>query len=137
MGRQHSPWASPGFGPRPTDRGWVTIGSARPIAPPRARTTARGSPMPTDDPAFSITVSTIAGWDEIRKAVGAFEVAAERVRGEVVVMDGSPQPAPPPDELSRVTSWHKRPGLSVFQMREIAYRLARAPIVAITEDHVI
>jgi len=93
--------------------------------------------MPTDDPAFSITVSTIAGWGEIRKAVGAFEVAAERVRGEVVVMDGSPQPAPPPDELSPVTSWHKRPGLSVFQMREIAYRLARAPIVAITEDHVI
>src|SRR3954452_5832360 len=66
----------------------------------------RGSPMPTDDPAFSITVSTIAGWDEIRKAVGASEAAAGRVGGEVVVMDGSLQPAPPPDELSPVTSWH-------------------------------
>lgn len=93
--------------------------------------------MPPDRPPFSITVSTIQGWPEIRPSIASFEAAAARVGGEVVVTDGSQFPEPDPSLLASTTSWHRRPGLSVFQLREIGYRLARGPIVAITEDHVL
>lgn len=93
--------------------------------------------MPPVLPTFSITVSTVTGWPEIRKWLTAMEVAAARVGGEVVVTDGSSSPAPDPALLASSTTWHRYPGLSVFQLREIGYRLARSTIVAVTEDHVI
>lgn len=93
--------------------------------------------MPVDTPTFSITVSTIQGWPELRRTLPSFEAAAEAVGGEVIVTDGSRWPAPDPALLSATTTWVKQPGLSVFQLREIGYRLVRAPIVAVTEDHVI
>ena len=51
--------------------------------------------------------------------------------------DASRHPAPDPSVLAPTTRWLRHPGLSVFQLREIGYRLAEGPIVAITEDHVI
>ncbi len=88
-------------------------------------------------PTMSITVGTIQGWPEIRRSVASFEAAAARVGGEVVLMDASPFAPPDPGLLAPTTSWHRHPGLSVFQLREIGYRLARAPIVGVTEDHVV
>lgn len=88
-------------------------------------------------PNFSITVSTIAGWPEIREWLVRMEEAAARVDGEVVVTDGSRSPAPDPSLLAPTTSWHRFPGLSIFQLRAKGYQLARGPIVAVTEDHVI
>ena len=93
--------------------------------------------MPPDCPTFSIAVSTIQGWPEIRDAVASFEAAAARVGGEVILTDGSPLPPPDRSLLAPTTTWQQYPGLSVFQMREIGYRLARGPVVAVTEDHVI
>lgn len=93
--------------------------------------------MPPDRPAFSIAVSTIQGWPEIRVAVASFEAAAARAGGEVILTDGSSFPPPDPTLLAPTTTWQQHPGLSVFQLREIGYRLARAPIVAVTEDHVL
>jgi len=92
--------------------------------------------MPLDCPTLSITVSTIQGWPEIGAAVASFEAAAARVGGEVILTDASGQPPPDPSLLAPTTTWQQHPGLSVFQLREIGYRLARAPIVAVTEDHV-
>ena len=88
-------------------------------------------------PSFSITVSTIQGWPEIARSVASFEAAAARVGGEVIVTDASRHPAPDPILLAPTTRWLRHPGLSVFQLREIGYRLAEGPIVAITEDHVL
>jgi hypothetical protein len=92
--------------------------------------------MPPDRPTLSIAVSTIGGWPEIRASVASFEAAAARVGGEVIITDASPHPAPPPGDLAPTTTWHRYPGRSVFQLREIGCRLARAPIIAVTEDHV-
>jgi hypothetical protein len=93
--------------------------------------------MPPDSPPITIAVSTIQGWPEIRDAVASFEAAAARAGGEVIVTDGSRFPPPDPALLAPTTIWRQQPRLSIYQLREIGYRLARAPIVAITEDHVL
>jgi hypothetical protein len=86
-------------------------------------------------PAISLTVSTIQGWPDIGRNVESLQVAARAVGGEVIVTDGSGQAAPPADVLDPTTTWKSIPGSSVFQLRDVAYRLATGPIVAITEDH--
>jgi hypothetical protein len=88
-----------------------------------------------DSPSITIAISTVQGWTEIRRNVAAAERAAAAVGGEVVVTDGSGKAAPQAHELAPSTSWYVEPGKSVFQLRGIAYRRARAPIIAITEDH--
>ena len=95
------------------------------------------SATPAAPPTFSITVSTIMGWPDLVRTLPSLEAAAERVGGEVIVTDGSRAPAPDRALLRPTTTWLKRPGLSVFQLREIGYRLARAPIVAVTEDEIV
>lgn len=86
-------------------------------------------------PPVSITVSTVQGWPAIRANIASVEVAAAAAGGEVIVTDGSGHPAPQPGELGTTTIWRTDPGASVFKLRSQAYRIARAPIVAITEDH--
>jgi hypothetical protein len=92
--------------------------------------------MPAATPSFSITVSTIQGWPGMGKTFASFETAAARVGGEVVVTDGSRCSPPDPALLAPTTRWHRYPGMSVFQLREVGYRLASGEIVAVTEDHV-
>lgn len=89
----------------------------------------------TESPSISITISTGQGWPDVRRAVASAEEAAAGVGGEVVVTDGSGLPVPPPGALAKTTTWRAEPGASVFQLRGLAYSLARAPILAITEDH--
>ena len=91
--------------------------------------------MTPDSPTISITIGTGQGWPEVRDAVASAEVAAARVGGEVIVTDGSDHDAPPDGALSGLTRWESLPGSSIFQLRSLGYRLARAPIVGITEDH--
>jgi hypothetical protein len=91
-------------------------------------------PAPTA-PTISIVVSTMDGMPAIAGAAETFKIAAEAVGGEVVIVDGSGRPPPSPQTLDGHVTWLERPGLSVFQMRSIGYRAARAPIIAITEDH--
>jgi hypothetical protein len=92
--------------------------------------------MPIDSPTVSIVVGSVEGWPGIRGTVAAFEAAASRAGGEVIVTDGSGRPAPDPGEIASTTRWHQGPGLSIFQLREIGYRMATGPLVAISEDHV-
>lgn len=89
----------------------------------------------SDSPAISITIGTIQGWPAIRRVIASAEAAAAPVGGEVVVTDGSGLPVPDPAELAPTTTWRTMPGASVFQLRGLGYRLSRAPIMAITEDH--
>jgi hypothetical protein len=86
-------------------------------------------------PSLSLTVSTVQGWPDIEPNVRSFEAAAAAVGGEVIVTDGSGQPAPPPEALGDRTTWISEPGSSVFQLRVSAYRAADAPIIGVTEDH--
>lgn len=86
---------------------------------------------------LSIVVGTIQGWPEIEPNLRSFEAAAERVGGEVIVVDGSGEPPPSTDALAPGTQWIDAPGTSVFQGRYAGYRRARGAIVAITEDHCI
>ena len=86
-------------------------------------------------PAISLTVSTIQGWPAIRHSIESVQEAAREARGELIVTDGSGLPPPDPDLLDATTIWSSIPGASVFQLRDVAYRLASGPIVAITEDH--
>lgn len=89
----------------------------------------------SDIPAISITISTIQGWPAIRHAIASAEASAAAIDGEVIVTDGSGRPAPDPAELAPATIWRTMAGASVFQLRGLGYRLSRAPIVAVTEDH--
>jgi hypothetical protein len=89
----------------------------------------------SDSPAISITISTVQGWPDIRPAVESAEAAASVAGGELVVTDGSGGPVPEPGALASTTRWESVPGASIFQLRGLGYRLSRAPIVAITEDH--
>lgn len=89
----------------------------------------------SDSPAISITIGTVQGWPATKRAIASAEAAAAAVGGEVVVTDGSGLPVPDPAELAPTTTWRTMPGASVFQLRGLGYRLSRAPIVAITEDH--
>ena len=91
--------------------------------------------MNVELPSISLTVSTIQGWPAIKANVESVQVAARRVGGEVIVTDGSGNAPPPPNVLDPTTTWTSIPGSSVFQLRDVAYRLASGPIVAITEDH--
>jgi hypothetical protein len=88
-----------------------------------------------DAPDISITISTIDGWPGFADNLRDYERATERANGELIVTDGSDNPPPPDGALGPRTQWHQEPGASVYKMRVTGYRLSRAPIVAISEDH--
>ena len=87
-------------------------------------------------PPISVTVSTVQGWPEIALNLRTVIESVRAVGGEVVLTDGSGNPAPSPDEVGPEVVWLSYPGESVFQLRDRGYQAARGEIVAITEDHV-
>jgi len=87
-------------------------------------------------PPISATVSTIQGWPDIANNLRTVIESVGAVDGEVVVTDGSGNPAPSADEVGPGVVWLSYPGESVFQLRGRGYQAAQGEIVAITEDHV-
>jgi hypothetical protein len=85
---------------------------------------------------ITITVTTIQGWPEVAAALDTWRAAAEAAGGEVLVADGSGNPAPTRDQMGPSVRWESHPGESIFQLRYRAYRAARGEIVGVTEDHV-
>jgi hypothetical protein len=90
-----------------------------------------------EQPPISIAVSTGQGWPVIERFVRAFEAAAARAGGEVIIADGSGNASPTANDLAASTRWLTLPRSSVFQLRPFAIQASRAPIVALTEDHCI
>lgn len=90
----------------------------------------------TARPPISVTVSTVQGWPDIAREIRTVIDSVHDVGGEVVVTDGSGNPAPPAEEVGPGVVWLSYPGESVFQLRDRGYKAARGTIVAITEDHV-
>lgn len=87
-------------------------------------------------PPITVTVATIQGWPHIRAAVLSIAESTRGAGGELIVTDGSGQPAPAPEEVGPGVRWLSFPGESTFQLRARAYTLATGELVAITEDHV-
>jgi hypothetical protein len=91
--------------------------------------------VPAHQPTISVIIGTIQGWSAVRPNIASFEAAVAAVGGEVIVADGSGSNAPPVGALAETTRWLPIKGASVFQLRGHGYRMAEAPIIAISEDH--
>lgn len=86
-------------------------------------------------PPLSVVVPTRAGWPAYGPMFAHHRRETESVAGELLVIDGSGRPAPPAADIGPNTRWISQPGESVLALRAIGYPLARAPIVAASEDH--
>jgi hypothetical protein len=88
-----------------------------------------------DAPPLSVVVPTRAGWARYQPFFNHQRREVEAVGGELLVLDGSGHPAPPTELIGHRTRWLSHPGESVLALRALGYPLARAPIVAVSEDH--
>ena len=93
------------------------------------------SSAPAAQPALSLIVATTHGWPDYRPVFLTHRAAVDAVGGELIVADSSGNPAPPPAEVGPNVTWISAPGEGVFELRTRAYPVARAAIVAHTEDH--
>jgi hypothetical protein len=87
------------------------------------------------NPTLSLVVATTHGWDDYRRIFLTQLAAVEAAGGEMIVGDSSGNPPPSAADVGPAVTWISAPGDGVFQLRTRAYPLARAPIVAHTEDH--
>jgi len=88
-----------------------------------------------ETPTLSVVVPTRAGWSLYEPYFVHQRREVEAVGGELLVLDGSGRPAPPDELIGPRTRWLSHPGESVLALRALGYPLARAPIVAVSEDH--
>lgn len=86
-------------------------------------------------PTLSVVVPTRAGWPHYEPYFVHHRREVEAVGGELIVVDGSGLSAPPAEVLGPRTRWLSHPGESVLGLRAVGYPQARAPIVAVSEDH--
>lgn len=85
---------------------------------------------------LSVVIATTRAWPEIEPCFESLHGQAQAVGAEILVGDGHGQGLPP-DVADRypAVKWIKRPGGSVFYLRELAMTKASGAIVAVTEDH--
>ncbi len=91
--------------------------------------------MNPEAPPVSVIVGTGEGWPYVRELVNALRAEAESSGAEVVIADGSDNPAPTAAELGPNVRWLSSPGDSVFVLYALAMRAARGEVLALTEDH--
>ena len=87
------------------------------------------------NPTLSLIVATTHGWDDYRGIFMTQRAAIEAVGGELIVGDSSGNPPPTAADVGPAVTWISAPGNGVFQLRTRSYPVARAQIVAHTEDH--
>ncbi len=89
--------------------------------------------MPDGSIPLSVLVGTRDGWPAITPSIEAVIDQVRDVGGELIVVDSSGGDAP---DLGPSVRWLPRPTcMTVFQLREVAYKESRGEIVASTEDH--
>jgi hypothetical protein len=91
---------------------------------------------PSPSTRLSVMFATIRGWPAAHLPIDALREQVAAVGGEIIVMDGSGQPAPDASDVGPDVTWISRPGRSVFQLRAEGYDHCRGQVVAVTEDHV-
>jgi hypothetical protein len=96
--------------------------------------------VPSSDPdaapdTLTVVVPTCHGWPAVRPYLARLQDQAVATSTEVIVADGSRQPAPPADAVWPGLVWLRHPGAGLFELRMLARRRARGSIVAVTEDH--
>jgi len=91
-------------------------------------------PQERDRYRISVIVPTRVGWPDMRRSVDAILPQLAAVDGELVVADSSERPLPDFANADNVM-WLVLPGAPSHALRQAGYAAARAPIVAITEDH--
>ena len=84
---------------------------------------------------LSVVIGTGEGWPYVRELVDSLRGDAESVAAEILVADGSDNPAPLPEEIGEHVRWLQRPGASVFELYALGMAEACGTIVALTEDH--
>lgn len=98
-------------------------------------TTSTDPTATVSSPPLSLIVATTHGWPDYRQIFLTQRAAVEAVGGELIVGDSSGNPPPNVADVGPNVTWLSAPGDGVFQLRTRSYPLARAPIVAHTEDH--
>lgn len=88
-------------------------------------------------PPLTVSISSHDGWSSLGTAYAPIREQAERHGAEVLLIDGSHDPPPPPEAIGPGTRHVAMPGADITEMRMRGYRDAQAPIVAMTEDHCI
>ena len=87
------------------------------------------------NPTLSLIVATTHGWHDYRRIFMTHRAAIEAVGGELIVGDSSGNAPPTTADVGPSVTWVSAPGDGVFQLRTRCYPIARAPIIAHTEDH--
>ena len=91
---------------------------------------------PATRPSISVVIPTREGWPAIRPCLDAFLADLAAVGGQLVVGDGSGQPAPDLDPRVDVV-WFADRDASVFRLLASGLDRAEGEIVALTEDHAV
>jgi hypothetical protein len=84
---------------------------------------------------LTVVIPTCHGWAAVRPFLEGLRDQAQATGAEVVVVDGSTEPGPPPDALWPGLVWLHRAGVGVFTLRALGRQAARGDILAVTEDH--
>jgi hypothetical protein len=92
------------------------------------------------DPALSVVLATKGGWAPIARTIHYLgeQTAAERIELVVVLLDGRQPEDEPPEAVGRLGSHRLVPAhgaSSVAQANAAGAHHARAPVVALAEDH--
>lgn len=89
-------------------------------------------------PTLSVILATTEAWPDLANCLAVLEPQAERTGAEIIVGDGDGSGLPEKftSNPGRVV-WIRKPGASVFELRALCVRAARADIIATTEDHCI
>jgi hypothetical protein len=84
---------------------------------------------------LTVVIATCHGWPALRPYLERLRDQAVATGAEVIVADGSTEPAPPAEASWPGLVWLREPGAGVFALRALARQTARGAILAVTEDH--
>ena len=88
----------------------------------------------SDEFRIAIIIPTRVGWPDMHRSVDAVVPQLAASGGQLIVVDASGKPAAPIAD-GKAVHWLSLPGRPSYALRQAGYRAARAPIMAITEDH--
>jgi hypothetical protein len=83
---------------------------------------------------IAVVIPTRVGWPGMRISVDALLPQLAGTDAQLIIADASGRPVPDIATDPRIT-WIELPGVPGYDLRTAGYAAARAPVLAITEDH--